>query len=313
MNNNENLNQQSVTQGTNVTNSTPFENPVNTTGAVANVNQPVTTNVQSSTNITQPVTNNAQPVNSNVQFSQTAFQQQRVKLVDDKPAIQAVVPNNSVSVKPVNSEVSTNDNVEILEEETHEVGNVGETVPTDNKGSKLRTFFVILLFGGLLVMVIFLPDISSYIETQKYLKTQTEEIITTGTLKCEFENSSEELDYNYSLDFIFSDSKLTRLTYVTEIRGDINLDAEKLDLLKAECDQLALNAEKLGGVSVSCELNSSLLTKKQTLNYSAIDVNEAISAYMEAGGVYPDYENGQSIDEIEKDMNASGYSCERIK
>ena len=29
-----------------------------------------------------------------------------------------------------------------------------------------------------------------------------------------------------SLDFAFADSRLTRLTYLTEIRGDINLDAD---------------------------------------------------------------------------------------
>lgn len=295
MNNNENTNQETVTQGTNTGNSTPSVSSVNTTE-----------------NVTNPTQQTAGTSNTLVS-QEVPLQQQRVQLVNDKPAIQAVVPNNNVTVKPVASEIPNEEKVEVLEDEPQEVVNAGGEVSVNNKGGKLRTFFLILLFGGLLAMVIFLPDISRYIQTQKYLKTEAEQVITTGTLKCEFENSSEDLDYNYSLDFAFADSKLTRLTYLTEIRGDINLDAEKLDSLKNECDQLALNAEQLSGVSVSCGINGSVLTKKQTLNYAAIDVNEAISAYMEAGGVYPDYENGQSIDDIEKEMNASGYSCERIK
>lgn len=295
MNNNENVNQKTVTQGTNTGNSTPSVSSVNTTE-----------------NVTNPTQQTAGTSNTLVS-QEVPLQQQRVQLVNDKPAIQAVVPNNNVTVKPVASEIPNEEKVEVLEDEPQEVVNAGGEVSVNNKGGKLRTFFLILLFGGLLAMVIFLPDISRYIQTQKYLKTEAEQVITTGTLKCEFENSSEDLDYNYSLDFAFADSKLTRLTYLTEIRGDINLDAEKLDSLKNECDQLALNAEQLSGVSVSCGINGSVLTKKQTLNYAAIDVNEAISAYMEAGGVYPDYENGQSIDDIEKEMNASGYSCERIK
>ena len=30
-------------------------------------------------------------------------------------------------------------------------------------------------------------------------------------------------------------------------------------------------------------------------------------------GTFPDYENKQNIDGIEREMNASGYTCERIK
>ena len=130
---------------------------------------------------------------------------------------------------------------------------------------------------------------------------------------CEYEDSTDTLDYNYSLKFDFSDNKLDELEYLLEIRGDANLDEAELEKRKTECDQLMNNVETIKGVSVTCSLSNGLYKQKQTLVYSSINQDAAITAYTEAGGIYPDYEKGDNMDDIEKNMNASGYTCERIK
>lgn len=311
MNNNpnENLNQQPVVD--------------NNSQAVNNVD-PTTVEMVSPVEQTTSVTSDqvVQPASASVQVDQSISQiesvappeQKRVKLVDDKPGIQAVMPNNNVSINTVSDDKNiVSENTEILEVVEEPIEELKESPEVPKKGGKLQTFFLFVLFGGLLLIVIFLPDISNYIETQKYLKTQNIEKITTGTLSCERDYSSNTLDYTYSLDFGFTDSKLTRLTYVLETRGDANLDAEVLDGMKTECEKLAISSKQLSGISVYCKLEHGTLMQKQVLNYSSIVVDEAITAYMEAGGVYPDYKDGESIDTIEKEMNASGYRCERIK
>ncbi len=245
----------------------------------------------------------------------TPMSQQHVQLVNDKPAIQAIMPMSGTPTPPVASGASVTPTATVAPV----AGNAGsgtsqtESGQTKKKGGKLQTFFLIVLFGGLLVMIIFLPDISNYIETQRYLKTHVEEKITTGTLKCTLEKSSIEMDYVYDLAFAFNKSRLNELTYLLKIKGDMNLDSEKLDSLAGECNQLSTNAKSLDGISVACSYEFGVVTQKQMFNYSAIDEEAAISAYIEAGGIYPDYENNESIDEIEKKMNASGYTCERVK
>ena len=54
-----------------------------------------------------------------------------------------------------------------------------------------------------------------------------------------------------------------------------------------------------------------MVVETQTLNYNTLNVEKVTSAYIEAGGVYPEFKKGQDIDGIEKNMNASGYTCER--
>ena len=278
---------------------TPTVTPVTTTTTVTPV-------ITTSTPVMQPMATPTIPVEKK---GPVAPQQDRVQLINDKPKLHAIMGSDG---KAIPTEEKKEVQTEVLENAG--TGSQQNEPAPEPKGSKLRTFFLIVLFGGLFVMIIFLPDISSYIETQKYLRNQpVEEKITTGTLNCTLESSTTELDYSQTLDFSFANSSLTRLTYVTETRGDISLDEETLDTLKAECDELATYAEELDGITVSCQLLSGILTRKQTFNYSSIVVDKAMTAYVEAGGAYPDYENGESIDDIEKDMTAAGYTCERIK
>ena len=238
-----------------------------------------------------------------------APQQDRIQLIDTKPKLHAV-QLGGVTMATEKKEVS--EHTEVLEPVTDD--KKPEEVVDNSGPSKGRVFGLIIMFVGLLAVVIFLPDIKAYIDTQEYLRNQPPvEEITTGTLECTMDDSSENLDYTYTFSFSFTDKKLTRLNSKAEIRGDVSLDEAELDKLKAECDLLNVIVEDLSGVSVSCKLANGLFTKSQTFNFSTIVVDDAITAYIEAGGQYPNYRNGDDIDSIEKDLLSANYSCKRVK
>lgn len=231
--------------------------------------------------------------------------QQRVQLVNDTPALKAVAPSTTENSQP------TSEATEVLE--TADTKTAEPAAQEKKSGGCFQTFFLIVLFGGLFLFIFFIDDISSYIETQKYLKEQVVEEITTGTLKCTYENSTDNMDYTYEVKFGFRDSKLKRLDYVKEVRGDANLDEAALTALSTECLLVKEYASSLSGIDITCSLENGLLREKQVFNYDAVDREAAMSAFVEAGGIYPEYKRDQDIDGIEKNMNASGYNCERLK
>ena len=240
-----------------------------------------------------------------------APQQDRVQLIDTKPKLHAVQLNGVTMSTEKNESQPVSENTEVLEVVEDTTNNVQ---PEQSSGKKGSTIGLFILFGGLLALIIFLPDIQAYITNQRYLKSQeVKEKITTGTLECTMDDSSETLDYDYTFNFGFSDNKLTRLKSITEIRGDVSLDEAELSKLKGECDLLESVTSGLNGVSVSCKLENGLLTKNQTFNFASIVVDDAITAYVEAGGSYPFYRNGDNVDEVERDLISSGYTCERTK
>ena len=240
-----------------------------------------------------------------------APQQDRVQLIDTKPKLHAVQLNGVTMSTEKNESQPVSENTEVLEVVEDTTNNVQ---PEQSSGKKGSTIGLFILFGGLLALIIFLPDIQAYITNQRYLRSQeVKEKITTGTLECTMDDSSETLDYDYTFNFGFSDNKLTRLKSITEIRGDVSLDEAELSKLKGECDLLESVTSGLNGVSVSCKLENGLLTKNQTFNFASIVVDDAITAYVEAGGSYPFYRNGDNVDEVERDLISSGYTCERTK
>ena len=235
----------------------------------------------------------------NAKAAPVAPQLDRVQLIDNKPKLHAVQMNGvsmATEKKPEYSEKT-----EILEP-------INPDTVTNEQGdssgpSKLSIIGLFFLFGGLFALVIFLPNISSYFSTMRYLKSQPkEEKILNGNLICTLDSNSQEMDYSYEFNFSFSDNKLSQLKSLTEIRGDVSLDESELDKLYAECQVLESVVENLDGVGVSCKLENGLMTKKQTFDFSTIVVDDAITAFIEAGGSYPFYRKGDNIDKIEKEL-----------
>lgn len=231
--------------------------------------------------------------------------QQRVQLVNDTPTLKAIAPGDV----PKKDEKNT----EILEAEG--TGATPEAGVNEEKksGSSLQTFFLFVLFGGLFAFIFFIDDITNFIETRKYQQGQVVEEITTGTLKCTSERSTNNMDYTYKANFEFRDNKLKRLNYYVDVRGDINLDEAALNELHNECLLIKQYASNLSGIDVTCSLENGLLKETQIFTYDSINRDEAISAFIEAGGMYPEYKKDQDINGIEKEMNAAEYTCERIK
>lgn len=170
-----------------------------------------------------------------------------------------------------------------------------------------------LLFVMLLGIVWFMPEISAYMKTLKVQRQGPPEVITTGTLKCTLSRNSENYDVLYTQDFAFSDNKLDKLTYTIKTRGDMNLDEAFLDEMNTRCKNIAVMAKSLNGIDVTCDLSEGTMTEKHIFTYSSLNTEEVSSVYTEAGGVYPEYENKQDIDGLEKNKNAEGFTCTRIK
>ena len=80
-----------------------------------------------------------------------------------------------------------------------------------------------------------------------------------------------------------------------------------------KCRLLQDQVNSLDGIKVNCSQSDSVVVETQSFTYASINEDTVTSAYIEAGGVYPEFKNEQNIDTIEKNMNASGYTCERTE
>lgn len=180
--------------------------------------------------------------------------------------------------------------------------------------SKGRTVFTIMMFVFIIGFVIFLPDITSLINDYKANKYAVkEEVITTGKLECTLNSNTTNLDMNYSRVFKYSDSKLDSADYTITTRGDVTLDEATLNDMAAKCKILEEYTDGVNGVDVSCSYTDGKLVEKQSYVFSGLNMEELDAAFAESGGTYPDFKAGQSIESIEKTMNAAGYSCIRKK
>ena len=98
---------------------------------------------------------------------------------------------------------------------------------------------------------------------------------------------------------------------VTDVKGSTTEDDKELDKLNEECKLLEEHTKGMNGVNVSCEYSERLFEKKQSFELANVDFEALDSAYSEAGGIVPEYRNGDDMDEVEKNLKAAGYSCAR--
>ena len=261
--------------------------------------------------------------------SETPVAKAPVVPVQPKTTVQQAQPTPQVTnpapvSKPVasNSQVTSQQTVSVAPKvaqnpqaqntEAGKAAKAATNVKAPKKESNFKYYMTAFLFIALILMVIFLPDISSFVSNY-FAEKKAQEVpaLTTGTLTCTLNTSDDRYDYYYQADFNFRDSQLYRLTYNTTIKGDQNLDAVELAEMEASCNLLKSQTANLDGINVSCSLSNGVVENEQVLSYENIDVELLTTAYLEAGGTYPNYRYQQNIDEIEKDMNASNYTCER--
>ena len=176
--------------------------------------------------------------------------------------------------------------------------------------STFKRVMAVFLFLGFFAMVYFLPEISTMISNYQKSR-QPKEVITDGVSTCKLSRTSENLDINTVAKFSIINSKLYKLEYITTTIGDKVEDEEELKKLKENCENLKLKVGELNGVTISCSLNNGINTTKQKLDFEKVNFEEVSTAYVESGGVYPEFKKNDNIDKIESKMRTSGYECIR--
>lgn len=173
-----------------------------------------------------------------------------------------------------------------------------------------KRFMCFLLMAIFIAMVIFLPQITDFINAKIAERNQTE--ITTGILSCTLSKSTTNLDVLYDAKFNFVNSEVIKLTYTTTYTGDAEEDKEELTRHNNDCLSLKTIAANYDGISTSCSLNNGVSMQKQIFDYEKLDSKKVGTAYSEAGGTYPDFKKGDKISSIESKMIASGYECSKF-
>lgn len=141
-----------------------------------------------------------------------------------------------------------------------------------------------LLMAIFIAMVIFLPQITDFINAKIAERNQTE--ITTGILSCTLSKSTTNLDVLYDAKFNFVNSEVIKLTYTTTYTGDAEEDKEELTRHNNDCLSLKTIAANYDGISTSCSLNNGVSMQKQIFDYEKLDSKKVGTAYSEAGGTY---------------------------
>ena len=182
--------------------------------------------------------------------------------------------------------------------------------------SKFQKFFMSFLLIGFIVIVVFLPDINTLIVNYQGGSNKDSDIpdITTGTLKCVKETTDDNYNNAYTFDFDFVENKLKKLTYYEVVKGSYVSDSTDLESRLASCNLLKTMISSQSGLRVKCSLSGGTLNKEQIFDYATLNVDQAITAYTEAGGNYPgEFALDIDINDVEKNMNISGFSCTKFK
>lgn len=184
-------------------------------------------------------------------------------------------------------------------------------VNTQNN-NPMSSIMLVLFFGFLIAFVIFLPNIQSLI-AERRAGNKSEPEITSGTLECELQSHTMNLDTTYERSFDFEDKKVKKAKFITTVRGDSVKDEEVLDSLSEKCHQISLNVDSLSGVSVSCSNENGKVVESATYDYASYNKEDVSAAYAEAGGELPEFGFDEDIEQVEIMMNRSGYTCKRKK
>ena len=230
------------------------------------------------------------------------------------------VPNNSNVSTSSSSDVRYNPVTgkdmnmnELLKKDEGAVDNTEKlkTIEVNTQNNNpMSSIMLVLFFAFLIAFVIFLPNIQALIAEYK-AGDNTEPEIVTGTLECELQSHTMNLDTTYERTFDFEEKKVKKAKFITTVRGDSVKDEEVLDSLNEKCHQISLNVDNLSGVSVSCSNENGKVVESATYDYASYNKEDVSAAYAEAGGELPEFGFDEDIEQVEIMMNRSGYTCKR--
>lgn len=254
----------------------------------------------------QEVPNNTEPVNNVSSATQIPNQ------------VNNNIPNiNITEVSTVNSASSQANNGPVITpvEPAIQNPNVPPTTPISNdnseekpepKGQRFKRFLLVifLIFAG--VFIYFLPDVSEYFSgrNRKTPEASTAEV-ANGTLKCTRTNESDssETEYDYSLSF--KDKGVVTGVYTTTLEDE---NEKNIDKDQEKCKKISEISEEIEGIDVSCSSADNISTTTQNNVYREIKSGK-LTAFTEAGGIYPEYKYKDNVYSIKDKLVKAGYDC----
>lgn len=184
-----------------------------------------------------------------------------------------------------------------------EQSGINNSSQSSEKGGKLRPVLLVLFFAFLLAFVMFLPDISKFL--QGGIGTSSDNELRDGVLVCTMEKNEDITSVSYQMEFRFVNKELLNSTF------NITTESENKTTIREnynECKNLEVLAQDLSGIDVTCSSSDNINTMLESYNYRLIDTN-GLTSFTEAGGTYPEYKYKENIYDIKGKMINAGYDC----
>lgn len=244
------------------------------------------------------------------------------------PLIDPTLPNtNGIQMENMNPEIRYNpvtgeemnindvinatkkDEVDVSQDKELKRVEIGKKIK-----STWNSLLLLLLFGFLIVFVLFLPEVQTTVSNFfSGKKAEYVETIPTGKLVCTLETSSSNLDRSIERIFQYEQNKVKSGKFTTIVRGDITLDESALDLLNEQCNKVKDKVSGLEGVSISCNYENGRLEEKETFDYKTYSMEDVSTAYFDAGSSLVEIEYQEDIDHIMTLMRQGGFTCNKEK
>ena len=228
--------------------------------------------------------------------------------------------NNKPQVVEVGNTTVNNQVKEQKVDTGNQNNNNDKTVPTslkpeNNNGGNKKSghpVFLVLLMIFLFAFVYFLPEITDYVTNYMNEKNGVNEL-KSGIMTCTYNDSTDNIDYNYELTLNYEKNRLKRSRMVTTNRlSDTATDGNVLTARQTSCEFLRTVLEENDiGMTASCSISAAVQVTTQTIDYKALNMDFITSNITEFEGFCPEYELNESVTEIANELESNGYKCER--
>ena len=134
----------------------------------------------------------------------------------------------------------------------------------------------------------------------------------SGTMTCTLtKDNTDNLSTIYDTTFTYTKNKLKKTEQVTSYKlKDDATSTDTLDDSENECQNLKSVLTGVTGIDVSCAKTAVLQKTTQVIDYTKFNAEEITTNIAEYKGFYPEYQLDQSIADIRKNLEESGYSCQ---
>ena len=190
---------------------------------------------------------------------------------------------------------------------------VQTVVEQKKKSSKKNNVFVIILMLLLFAFVFFLPNITGFItklKNESNNQTSTNSSLKSGKMRCYITKKMSDVDYLLDHVFTYEKNKLKTERIVTT--HQLNQTSSNVSILlekQALCESLESTLGKFNGMNAFCLLNETAQETTQEIDYRVLNLREINNNIAEFEGFYPSFKLDQSITEIKRNMEQSGYTC----